>query len=327
MRSKTQEFSTWGGKLLQHTERLAEIQKQRRFRPITIQLAPTEACDSRCPFCSVANRPNGRIPFADICTGIAAFSKLGAKAVEITGGGNPLLYRDGSATISSVANTILEKGMKVGVITNSEEPKKYLNPSLAISWIRVSLSKLDEGYEPKDYDFSGFDGRLGLSYIIHSKTTIQTIRNIAQVVEDNPEVKFVRIAPDCTTDDALTISEKWAAILSEVDRFGKIFIKEIGSNYHPFLGGCWVGMIRPYWTSTGIYICTSHVLKTQKYEDAWRLCDCSEIESAWERMNGRFAAGLPPYEIDISKCWHCYYYNNNELLSYIIDTLPDSDFA
>ena len=45
-------------------------------------------------------------------------------------------------------------------------------------------------------------------------------------------------------------------------------------------------------------------------------------------MNQRFQAGQNPYDIDIQKeCWHCYYYNNNRLLSDVVTELPDRNFA
>ena len=92
---KTQQYSTWGDKLLQHTDVLHAIQVHQTFRPITVQLAPCEVCDSDCPFCSVGGRPlKSYIPFDKIKKLLIDFKNLGAKSVEITGGGNPLLYRD-----------------------------------------------------------------------------------------------------------------------------------------------------------------------------------------------------------------------------------------
>lgn len=325
----TQQFSTWGDKLLQHTDVLHSIQVHRHFYPITIQLAPTEACDSHCPFCSVGNRPMGKIPFYQISHGLSAFWALGAKSVELTGGGNPLLYRDGSATINEIIETASTFKLKVGVITNSEVLKRHLTPQSAqrLSWVRVSLAKLDEGVRPDEFDFSGFEDRLGLSYIFHSASLPDILERIADVVARWPTIKFVRLAPDCTTDDSLTIEQRLSKEVERVDRLGKFFIKDIGDNYHAFPGGCWVGMIRPYWTSTGIYICTSHVLKERKYLPQYRLCSADEIAESWMRMNERFAKGLPPYEIDVSKCWHCYYQNSNSILNTVINELPDKDFA
>ena len=73
----TQSYSTWGDKLLQHTDVLNSIQNDKVFKPINIQLAPLEACDSDCPFCSVAGRPlKSYIPFKDIKQILTDFKTL-----------------------------------------------------------------------------------------------------------------------------------------------------------------------------------------------------------------------------------------------------------
>ena len=45
----TQRYSSWGNKLLGHADFLCNIQKDKVFTPITIQLGPCEICDSDCP--------------------------------------------------------------------------------------------------------------------------------------------------------------------------------------------------------------------------------------------------------------------------------------
>lgn len=323
--SLTQQFSTWGEKLLQHCDVLNDIQLRKHFRPITVQLAPTEACDSNCTYCSVRDRPKGIIPFAQIGNGLIAFRRLGAKSVEITGGGNPLLYRDGRWLIDDVVEMAGGLGYRIGVITNSESPRLFLKrTSNHIQWIRVSLAKLDEGKRVDDFDFTGLEEKLGFSYIVHSGTTKETLAAIAALVERWPTARFVRIAPDCTNDDAKVIEDRWGDTVKSLGG-EKWFIKEIGENYRPFGGGCWVGAIRPYWTSTGIYICTSHVLKTRRYEPEWRLCGVDEIAEKWAEMNTLFKNGKPPY--NVPECWHCYYNNNNRLIDMIAKRLPDWEFA
>lgn len=289
-------------------------------------------CDSNCPFCSVAWRPvDKKIPWDTLEKGLREFRELGAKSVEITGGGNPLLYKDGSRNINDVIELAHSLGYEIGVITNSEKLSRHIKPENAskLSWIRISLIKLDEGKNPEDYDFSGFPmEKLGFSYIIYEGTTKKSIESIARLVELNPEIKFVRIASDCLTEQSLTIKGDWGDIVQAMDTHKKFFIKEIGETFHPYEGGCWVGMVRPYWVWDGVYMCTSHVLKHRGYHDTWKLCKGDEIKEAWGKMNQRFQAGQNPYDIDIQKeCWHCYYYRNNELLSYVVTDLPDKNFA
>lgn len=334
---ETQAYSTWGGKLLQHTDRLAEIQRDRVFRPITVQLAPTEACDSDCPFCSVQNRPvNKKIPWASVDKMLRDFRDLGAKSLEITGGGNPLLYRDGARNINDVVSLAADLGYRIGVITNSEHPKRHLTQQSldALDWIRVSLIKLDEGKAPEDFDFEGIaPGQLGLSYIVYGSqygkpgTTAESIEKIARVVELNPGVKFVRIASDCLTDESRTIKSEWGGVIEALDEHGKFFVKEIGEDDKPFDGGCWVGMLRPYAVWNGVYACTSHVLKHRNYRDGWRISGHLDVPESWARMNARFSAGLSPYEVDIPDCGHCYYSQSNRILHYVTADLPDRDFA
>jgi organic radical activating enzyme len=320
---QTQQYSTFGNKLLRHTDVLYSIQKLRKFIPITVQLAPTEACDMDCSYCSVKNNKPGKVSFDKIAAGLNDFKSLGAKSLEITGGGNPLLYRDNQHTINDIINIAHELQYKIGVITNSTQPLKRLSAD-KLSWIRVSLSGLDQGCDVDSFDFEGLEGKLGLSYIVNSATTPETIESIKKIVDRYSWVKFVRVAPDCLQEDSLTINDKWGEYLQSHD---KIFIKEIGENFKPYCGGCYEGMIRPYWTFSGVYICTSHVLNNRCYDDDWKLCEIDEVIQAWGRMNERFQNGLDPYDIDINKCYHCYYANNNEVLNTIINPLPDEDFA
>ena len=173
---KTQKYSTWGDKYLQHTDVLHSIQYEDTFKPITVQLSLCEMCDSDCPFCSVAARPlKSYIPWEDVKKLLKDFKSLGAKAVEITGGGNPMLYRDKKAgvDINDVVREAGALGFDIGIITNTEKFERHLNPEVYnfINWIRVSLIKLDEGKDPEDYDFGSFPtDRIGLSYIIYEGT-------------------------------------------------------------------------------------------------------------------------------------------------------------
>ena len=118
----TQKYSTWGDKLLQHTDVLHSIQKDKIFKPITIQLSPTEPCSSGCPFCSVAERPlKSYLPMVKIRKVLDDFKYLGAKSVEITGGGEPMLYRDKETKedINSIIEYAHNLGYEIGMITNT----------------------------------------------------------------------------------------------------------------------------------------------------------------------------------------------------------------
>lgn len=322
----TQMYSTFGDKLLQHTDVLYSIQNDKIFKPITVQLSPIEACDLNCHYCSVGNRDKkGFIPFGVIKKGLRDFKLLGAKAVEITGGGNPLLH----PYINEIISFAYDLGYDIGIITNSVDPGKYLTAESInkTSWIRISLSVLDSGKLFTDIKLKTIPKeKLGLSYIINEKTT-EGIIELISTIAATYDVKFVRLAPDCLNDDSLTINEKWDNVIVKYNNKGKLFIKEINDNYHPYPNGCYVGLIRPYWNYNGVYICTSHVLKTRNYEDDWKMTNIEDVKGFYDQCNSRFRDGLPPYNIDIDKCYHCYYYNNNKLLHTVASELPDRNFA
>jgi hypothetical protein len=347
----TQLYSTWGNKLLQHTDVLHSIQKQGHFRPITVQLAPVEACDSDCPFCSVGDRPlRSRMKAKQIYEVLMQFRAMGAKSVEITGGGNPLLWRgehDGTSVgIGWVIEAAHRLGYEIGVITNSESLERIpraLHP--LIEWVRVSLIKLDEGKDPEDYDFGGLPySKLGFSYIIYDKTTPETIRRIARLVELHPEVKFVRLAGDCLIKgNNAEVAERFRPVVDEVDRWGKFFIKDIGHDDGPFDEGCYVGALRPYVApdpnGSGrycVYICTSHVLQKRTYDLDYALCEATAqgIMEAWAHMDSMFREYGFPYEVRSNggkgwceTCQFCFYKNNNRLLHTVAHPMPDGSFA
>jgi organic radical activating enzyme len=356
----TQLYSTWGDKLLQHTDVLYSIQKDRKFKPITVQLAPVEVCDSDCPFCSVAARPlKSKLPFEKIQKVISDFRELGAKSVEITGGGNPLLYRDGDKTVNDIIKFAHGLGMDVGIITNSNN-FKYLQPEVfpLINWIRVSLIKLDEGLTHKDYDFCGFPtSKLGLSYVIYDGTgapddlsrtkktypgtSVETIKEIAKFFDVNSDIKFVRLIGNCLfRGHNYSTREKYTPIVEEIDKHGKFFIKDIGDDDVPFDAGCYVGALRPYIAPNPhggdyrVYMCTSHVLMKRTYDLDYSICGIDDVKETWAKMNEKFAKDGYPYEVRgnqgcgwKAECKFCHYQFSNKLLHTVANDMPNKNFA
>jgi MoaA/NifB/PqqE/SkfB family radical SAM enzyme len=357
----TEQYSTWGDKLLQHTDVLNSIQNKKIFKPITIQLAPCEVCDSDCPFCSVADRPlKSYMPYDKIQKMLEDFISLGAKSLEITGGGNPMLYRDKATNhnINDIISYASKLGYEVGLITNSHNLKR-LNDSSAhlLKWVRISLIKLDEGKNPEDYSFKPIPyNKLGFSYIIYNTdnipdelsrtnkvytgTTKETINKIVKLVKLHPEIKFVRLAGDCLDKRAnIEIQKQWKNVIDSVDNSEKFFIKDIYDNNNAFPYGCYVGLIRPYIAPDPrggdyqVYICTSHVLNCRNYDLRYSLGSVRDIKNIWGIANAKYKGGISPYELDERfpgfwnlKCKHCYYYNNNKLLHTVANELPDKNF-
>jgi len=342
--TSTQQFSSWGDKLLGHTDVLYLAQVHRQWKPINIQLAPTEICESNCSFCSVANRPTCIMAWPTVVQCLTDFKSLGAKALEITGGGNPLLYRHTGRTINDLVIVASKLGYDIGVITNSHS-LKILKPDIYqhISWIRVSLFSLDSGIAPEQYDFNGFPlGRLGFSYIVHGGTTDKSVEQIVRLTQMHPQVKFVRVAGDCLVKgNNVRVFQTWRNKFEAADTLHKVFFKNIGEGGDdPFNDGCYVGMVRPYIAPDpsgkgyNVYICSSHVLNDRTYDRNYALCPVENIVETWRILNHRFKHNGFPYEVRSngganwrSTCKYCFYKNNNSLLHTICHDLPDKNFA
>lgn len=360
----TQEFTSWGDKLLQHTDILYKIQHFKTFSPVMIELSPTEACQSDCPFCSVVNRPiRNHIPFKKIKKILKDFKSLGAKSLEITGGGNPLLYADWTKNkkkkrdINDIIKYAFALGYKIGLITNSHDLSKIKEENHhKISWIRISLIGLDEGKEPEDYNFNGFPyEKLGFSYIlyetdgvstnrttrIYPKNPIETIEKIAKLVELHSGIKFVRFNADCNKEGNHTLFyDKYKEVIERNNLSGKLFIKDVMDNDNPFNDGCYLGAIRPYIASHPtepnnyqIYPCNSFVLGSRGYDMDFSLGSIDKIKEIWERMNRSYNYKNYPYEIKGNKgcgwkdtCKLCFFANNNKLLHTVANEMSDKDF-
>jgi hypothetical protein len=359
---KTQKFSTWGDKYLHHTDVLYSIQYEDKFKPINVQLCLCEICDSDCPFCSVAARPlKSYIPWDKLTKMLVDFREMGAKALEITGGGNPMLYRDKEAkkNINDVVKFAGDLGFDIGIITNSENIERHLKPEVYeyVNWLRVSLIKLDEGKDPEDYDFGSFPrDRIGISYIIYESTggvpdelsrtnkpyvgtTVESIRKIARLVELNPQLKFCRIGGNALVEDyQLEIQKNWRSVIEEIDIHDKFFIKDVWDNCKPFDDGCYVGLTRPYIAphpeggDYQVYVCTSHVLENRTYDMDFSIGSIDNVKEIWDNCNLQYAKTGIPYEIRGAghggwkdACPSCFYFNNNKLLHTVAQSEQDDD--
>ena len=362
MNRETKIYTSFSGdKLLQHTDVLEKIQNEGHFQPIMVELCPTEVCQSDCPFCSVAGRPiKSYMSMKEIDMVLRSFKKLGAKSLEITGGGNPLLYRDkkGDCDINCVIALAHDLGYKIGIITNSHD-LKVIKPDnfSAIDWIRVSLIQLDEGVHPEKYNFRGFPyERLSFSYTlyetggkvdplsrtgkVYEDTSSHSIQRIAELIDLHPGIKFVRIYGDCTSKgNHLKYQKKFQHIIDYYNHSGKMFFKEVDDDDGPFNDGCYIGMLRPYVApaQTGdkymVYPCNSFVLSTRGYDSDYAICSIDNIEKIWNHMNKEFKKKGFPYEIKqnggfdwTDTCKFCYFSKSNELLHNIVISSLDPDF-
>ncbi len=147
-------------------------------QPVVTHLMPTDLCNHTCAFCSVQTRAGETLPLADMFEYLEILMAFGLKAVIISGGGNPILYRHGGYTFDHLVDGIHGRGLEIGLITNGmpletvagRRTWKGVHPHTLdkCTWIRISMSgfdhREDQVFVP---DLDSSRTTLGFSYILH----------------------------------------------------------------------------------------------------------------------------------------------------------------
>lgn len=133
-------------KIMYHPELLAAMKRGEQPYPIQLHLMPDNRCNHNCVFCSyrVFGNKNTEmfdrksyIPRDIMSRLLKDFHEMGGKAVELTGGGEPLLY----PYRKEMFLDMIKYGFDIGLITNgarlSRELASLVGPHL--TWARISI--------------------------------------------------------------------------------------------------------------------------------------------------------------------------------------------
>ncbi|MBU2051384.1 MAG: radical SAM protein, partial [Gammaproteobacteria bacterium] len=132
-------------KVFHHRDRIDAMRRGERPQLIHAQLILTNLCQHSCNFCAYRShgysssedfRDRDEIPVEKAAEIVESCRALGVKAIEITGGGEPLIYRG----LPRVCDDITAAGMGYGIVTNgSAVTDKSLRALLRARWVRVSM--------------------------------------------------------------------------------------------------------------------------------------------------------------------------------------------
>jgi MoaA/NifB/PqqE/SkfB family radical SAM enzyme len=136
-------------KVVHFQERLARLKEGKPINPVHLQIVPTNKCNSRCPMCAyrlegyTSNqtfKPNDEIPKDKLIEIIEAAHWMGVRAIQFTGGGEPLVHPD----IKEVFTYALDRGFKCALVTNGVLLDHDLSLILSdFAWVRVSVDAAD----------------------------------------------------------------------------------------------------------------------------------------------------------------------------------------
>ena len=183
-------FTSTGHKFFAHQEVMAKL-RNGQGQPVVTHVMLTDVCNHSCAFCSVQARAGDSLPFDDVLAYLDILRGYGLKAVILSGGGNPILYRCKAtgSNFNDIVAAIHARDLEIGLITNGMPLHKYgstwshdrsmytMRESWAtvlpetldkLTWVRISMAGLD--HEERCVHVPDVDSRLttlGFSYVAH----------------------------------------------------------------------------------------------------------------------------------------------------------------
>lgn len=295
--------STLPAKLLQNETLMRQI-RAGRVPPVHPQLIVTNRCNLKCGFCSCANRNKGEeLPYFAAVKTLYHLAHLGAQAVTITGGGEPMLH----PRINEIIEHAAACGLKIGLVTNGVALSR-LDPHAArcITWIRVSASDEADNlhhwrFLPALYPTIDW----AISYVV---TAAMDPRNIADHVTlaNESGMTHVRIVADLIDLASLQgcmDGVRAGLAASGVDDARVIY--QARQDHEPGARRCWISLLKPVIGADGrVYPCCG-----VQYAQADMALDlpASMSMGGIDALRSVWTADTPPVPFNGARCVRCYY--------------------
>lgn len=287
--------------------------KERRIHPVHLQVNPTNRCPLNCSFCSCANRDkDAELSIDDLKAITKDCIDLGTKAVTITGGGDPLAYRN----IGDYVVWLKEMGAESALVTNGVLFKDMVATGLGdwlncLTWCRISVSDNRAFNQIEVLPAMKYKTDWSFSYVV---TGSHNPMNLVSVVAFANKYNFthVRVVDDIIGDSGVDFSSaKHLLKLSGVD--GSKVIWQGRKDYRQGNPRCLISLLKPNLTPYGFFTgcCGSQFSSDPPMLDWTRNYSMgSDIKQIIEDQ--RFYNG--------ANCRRCYYGDYNDALCAIQDS-------
>lgn len=132
-------------KAVHHPEELAQLKRGEQIAPVQVHLIPSNRCNQSCTFCayrmpeySSSQNFDGRdiIPGPKLMEILDSCKSLGVRAIQYTGGGEPLTHPD----IAEAFRRTLDLGLDLALVSNGMALTDELTDLLSdVAWVRISV--------------------------------------------------------------------------------------------------------------------------------------------------------------------------------------------
>ena len=297
-------------KLIANSDRFDNFRLFDKLSPITLDIAPTNVCNLDCSFCTVKNRDRSlELSLERVMEVTNHYFTRGLKSIELTGGGEPTLWKYFNEYIDKMSHKDYSK-LKIGLITNGINLKNIPQDILSkFTWIRVSLNGLDQGWTPDFTIPENVD--LSFNYVYSIDSKIDKIK-LLKVMDKYPQALSLKIQLDVfdklnRLDTDYYQQKLWR--LKTIDK--KTFISkkpDISKADH-----CFMGWVKPHLHADGnIYRCSCNCLKDRKFDPNYIIN--LEDKCDWETF-------------DTSKCHMCFFKGYNDFIGEFKKDIRHKEFV
>lgn len=327
------QFTSTGIKFWRHQEKMLNYKKGDSYTVVSTHISPEGSCNLKCPYCSVTYRKNtNRIKLEVIKDYVLKLKSRGLKAVILTGGGEPTLYKH----FNELVRWLKDQNLSIALITNGTNSELVDDDVWKLfSWIRVSIN-LFSGWESRiniPIKFLSQDCILGMSHVFtveHEKIeTTETLEyfNKISTLADKLNAKYIRVLPNCLLEQETLIRvhkglDKLFTQLKDTRFFHQYKFHEAPkssvchqSYFRPYLSE------EPFW-KTGepgtVYPCDSVVLNNSVtyFEQKYQLCSANDVlDYIDKKINHKFIA--------CNDCKGCVFTNNINAIDDFINNKID----
>lgn len=261
-------------KLIHHPEHLAAIKRGNAIGPIHLSLWPTRKCQQKCNYCMVRDDTGDEeLTFEDFMSAINVLRSYGLKAVEFSGGGEPLLWPH----FNDAVLMMFSMGIKISLITNGlaidAVPKNILS---SISWVRISINSVNHA-ERMFTIIDRNDTRYSFSLVTKNRNLII---DMIEFCNKNKIVCRVNSPKPIQEDDD---NKLFKFVKGKNSKYVFYSLKKRG----PALG-CYMAWIRAAIDWRGYFLPCPAMHLSEEYQgsipDKFRLCHISELEK-WLNKN------------------------------------------
>ncbi|MBI5075476.1 MAG: radical SAM protein [Nitrospirae bacterium] len=144
-----EEYSPY--KIVHHMEKLQELAAGKQTDPVQVHLIPSNRCNQNCSFCAYRMaessssqnfNPKDIMSNEKLLEIIDSCYSLGVKAIQYTGGGEPLVH----PAIKNAFKKTISYGMDLALVSNGQALDDELIELLSdVAWVRISMDAANSG--------------------------------------------------------------------------------------------------------------------------------------------------------------------------------------